>query len=288
LAARAIKANHKICLHNANEHVQNGKMLIAYSKSDEVGSCIASHLTKIVDFNAKIELINTTFPYSDDIKAALIELNGELVNAEYLDGIGMGTILFLSKHSSAKNVPAYTVHATGNWSGEALLGGKPRALSVSDPMLMCALLHSISKRNKDSAMQVTYEATHHGPLLDTPSVFVEIEKNSFNDERCMLVARSIVDAIKNSSLCKDMPIAIGIGGTHYSARFTSIALSGKYAFSHIMPKYYVDEIAMAKHAIERSVPKASLAVIEWKSINSAKREIILRELEKSGIPYERV
>jgi D-aminoacyl-tRNA deacylase len=268
--------------------IEIDKMLIVYSKKDEVGTCIAKQLIQITDFSSSTVLLGMEYPYSKGMKSALIALDDELVNADYLDKIAAERILFLSRHSSEKNIPAYTVHATGNWSDKALLGGKPHMLSISDPMLMCTLLNAIAKRNTDGTMQVTYEATHHGPLLNTPSTFVEIEKNSFNEERCDVVAHAIIDAFKDSSLCKGKEVAVGIGGMHYSQKFTSVALSGKYAFSHIMPKYYVDEFEMVRYAFERSIPKASTAIIEWKSINSIKRKIILDEIEKIGANYEKV
>ncbi|MGC8651888.1 MAG: D-aminoacyl-tRNA deacylase [Candidatus Micrarchaeia archaeon] len=262
---------------------------IVYSEADSVSAGIAEELKRIGAFESAEALDALPealhFTSASMRHAHMIAINTPLIEAERLDGISADVLILLSRHSSAKSIPSFTVHTTGNWSSEALLGGKPEELSVAAPLYMRAVLYALNLINSDRSMAVTYEATHHGPLLNTPSLFVEIEKNSYNGERAKVVAEAVASALRGVT---ELPVAIGIGGTHYPQKFTELALSGKYAFSHMMPKYYVDNAKMVEKAIERSEPKASIAVIEWKSINTAQRTGVLGALEKAGIPYEKV
>jgi len=260
---------------------------IVYSELDSVSVGIGNALIGIGEFEKSAafgKLPDALHFTSGSVGADMIAVRTPLIEAEYLDRINADVLVFLSRHSSEKGVPSFTVHATGNWSGEAKLGGKPGELSVAAPLYMRAVLYALSTTNNDAAMTVTYEATHHGPLLNTPSLFVEIEKNSYTKERAETVANAVVAAMRN---IESMQVAIGIGGMHYSQKFTALALSGKYAFGHIMSKYYIDNTDMLIKAAERSEPKATKAVIEWKSINSIKRTNVLDALEKAGIQYEK-
>jgi D-aminoacyl-tRNA deacylase len=221
-------------------------------------------------------------------KVHMVEVGGRLIDANFLDKIGADVLVFLSRHSSGKGIPAFTVHAQGNWSGEAALGGMPKKLSVSSPSRMLDFLSAISSLNS-SQITVTYEATHHGPLLETPSFFVELggnEESINSKEHARFMASAISKALDNKASYDK--IALGIGGMHYPAKFTSLALSGKYAFSHIMSKYSVGCIDMLGAAQTRSDQKAEFAVIEWKSIKATERENIVRELNVLGIDYAKV
>lgn len=218
----------------------------------------------------------------------MLEINGRLVNADFLDDIIDGAAIFLSRHSSNKGISAFTVHPEGNWSDENSLGGRPRAISISSPSKMLGVLQTINKLNS-TGIKETYEATHHGPLLNHPSFFVEIGGNDDvinSKEHAEFVANAIaksLDSEKNYDR-----IAVGIGGTHYPDKFTRLAIEGKYAFAHIMPKYYVSCTDMLKSAFERSDERAEIAVIEWKSIKANERERIVRELDTLGIDYAKV
>ena len=110
--------------------------------------------------------------------------------AEFLEGVVDDSIVFLSRHRSSMGVPAFTVHPEGNWSDEALFGGRPKELSMAFPYGMSAMLRSIKALNKEG-IAVTYEATHHGPFLSRPSLFVELggnEQTICNEEYARLLA----------------------------------------------------------------------------------------------------
>lgn len=226
----------------------------------------------------------------------LYKTTTRLVHAEFLDEIGASLIIMLCRHTSASEVPAMTVHSAGNWGDEARLGGRPRSLSVAAPSAMLSILEKMHK--SDLKIEKTYEATHHGPLLNTPSVFAELggtEAAMKDPELGAAVADAVYGAatdIINFNI-HYKKIVIGIGGNHYPERFTRLAMEKGYAFSHIMSKYSiinddVDNIDMLEQAVARSSERPELAVIDWKSLKAGIRERVIGKLGTIGIDYERI
>ncbi|EQD77578.1 D-aminoacyl-tRNA deacylase, partial [mine drainage metagenome] len=82
-------------------------------------------------------------------------------------------IIYLSKHSSSKDISSLTVHPMGNFE-TAVLGGQMGKLSLASPELMCDTLRRIREQYKGEKFSVTLEATHHGPLSNVPGFFAEI------------------------------------------------------------------------------------------------------------------
>jgi D-aminoacyl-tRNA deacylase len=219
----------------------------------------------------------------------LIEISEHHIYAEFLDKkLSTDCIIFLSRHSSSRGMPAFTVHPEGNWSNEAKVGGKPKELSTAAPVQMLKVLLALKKDN-DTDMPITYEATHHGPLLTTPSLYTEVGGNEEiwkNKRMANLLARSVFDSFDIEP--KYDKIAVGIGGLHYADKFARLALEGKFAFSHIMPRHFVSEVDMLEQAFQRSSPKAEVAVIEWKSLKAEEREKVINKLKDIGYDYVRV
>lgn len=223
----------------------------------------------------------------------LLKLDSPLISAE-IDSFGFEVAYFLSKHKSANNVPALTVHSLGNWTGEARIGGKPFEISFAAPVEMLKALKGISKI--DVQIEKTYEATHHGPLLKTPSLFVELggdDKTIQNRE----LARRLAESVYGTLLAGEFEFdkcAIGIGSTHYPEKFTRLALEKGYAFSHIMPKHSIlnqdgtDNLRMLEQAVRRSKSPIDCAVVDWKSINAAIKNRVLEELNRIGLDHEKV
>jgi D-aminoacyl-tRNA deacylase len=217
----------------------------------------------------------------------LVKVGKELINSELPANL-IEPAIFMSKHVSSKNVASFTVHAEGNWSSKAELGGKPYTLSMSSPIEMLNVLIQMSKLAAPS-MEVTFEATHHGPYTTKRSFFAEVGGNDDvikNPKMAEILAKSIISSLDMGNNSKK--IAVGIGGNHYSSRFTKMALNDGYAFSHIMSRYYITETDMLDQAFQMSYPKPEIAVIEWKSISSSERLPIINKLESMGIEYERV
>ncbi len=191
--------------------------------------------------------------------------------------------IVLSRHSSEKKVKAFTVHHTGNF-GEASLGGSPRELSPSFPSLACSLLKALKAFGREG-YDVTYEATHHGPTIDKPLVFVEIGSSpeEWEDPKNHeVLARAVFE--RERFPC-EAPKAIWIGGPHYNKRASKRCFEGEACVGHIAAKYAVDRLdeAMLRKMVGRSAEGIEVAFVEKKSLRSERRKEIVKLLEDMGL-----
>ena len=159
-------------------------------------------------------------------------------------------IIFLSRHKAASGRPSLTVHPIGNWNG-AEYGGKESKVSGAAPEWMTGLLLNI-KRNRISGYDVCFEATHHGPLLETPTMFLEIGSSESEWER-KEPAKALIKSLLELEPAEGIKV-IGIGGGHYTPRFTEAALSHKVCFGHMVANYGVSVLSpkLITEAIKRS------------------------------------
>lgn len=193
------------------------------------------------------------------------------------------TVVFLSKHSSAKGVSSLTVHSAGNFSTNDL-GGIPNFLTYTDPFLLHSILLNLNNLNK-SNYSVTLEATHHGPASNKRLIFVEIGSSDqeYTDE---YAGKTVAQAINDSypeygdSFC-------GIGGTHYSEKFTKMAIKEGIKFGHIASKYRFDELTEdILMQMYKKTENCKGFIIDAKSFNSEQKNKLKEKLENLGLPYE--
>ena len=153
--------------------------------------------------------------------------------------------IILSRHSSAAGEPAFTVHSVGNFSStEPKLGGKNSTLGTTQADVQTYLLYSIFKiveQHKEfSHFDIVSEATHHGPLITKPLVFLEMGSNNdiwTSTEAANILAWSINYFFKNYSSSNNLQGAIGFGGGHYPIKISESMLHLEFAVGHICPKY---------------------------------------------------
>jgi D-aminoacyl-tRNA deacylase len=146
------------------------------------------------------------------------------------------------------------VHPVGNWGG-ADYGGTPGAVSGTAPGWMTGLLLAIA-RTAPAGYQACFEATHHGPLLETPAFFVEIGSDESRwelREPAEVLARALLALEPASGIA-----LIGIGGGHYTPRFSDVALQREAVFGHMVPKYALEQLTpeLLRSALERSGARA--------------------------------
>ncbi len=272
-------------LHSLRLIVRRDDLINFIFSEERASSNIANALIGRLGFE-EIEKLNNMRQWQAG-KMRMLQVSCRIIDAEFLDGAVDGPMVFLSRHSSAKGIPSFTVHPMGNWKRDAELGGRPNQLSTANPQMMLDFLCAIKSLNR-TGMEVTYEATHHGPYVGNPSFFVELGGNEdaiADAGHAAALAYAISDGLERKT--EFGKVAVGIGGMHYPQKFTRLALEGKYAFSHIMPKHSIVP-GMLGQAIERSAPEAEIAVVEWKSIKATDREAIVRELGSLGMGYEKV
>ena len=151
-----------------------------------------------------------------------------------------------------------------------------------------------------SQYEATVEATHHGPYLEKPVLFVEVgsaEKEWEDKEAGKIVAQSIINSIKDyTNTAYDINknnnkinTAFVIGGGHYSHAANKLMLKGGFAAGHICGKYNLGNLdaTLIKEAMEKTIPKASFALLDWKGLGKEKQRVVT-VLKDNGIPYQRI
>lgn len=170
-------------------------------------------------------------------------------------------VIFISRHTSKMKTPTLTVHPVGNY-GEAQLGGRSKTLVKCSPWLMTDLLRLIKKNyySTDLDYQICFEVTHHGPYLNTPTLFAEIGSTSkewSNKESGNIIAQSILELLQKHSdinkISKEIPVLIGIGGGHYAPRFTDIIFEKQAVFGHMIPSYHINSGNIDSEMLEKTL-----------------------------------
>ena len=118
----------------------------------------------------------------------LVTIETEIIEPPDLDTyFNPQAYIFLSRHYAESGIPSLTVHTTGNFTDEPVLGGRPQRGGRGEPrppeeLPSCAQ----QAEGRLEGYEITIEATHHGPTsLKKPVLFVELgssEKN-WGDER---------------------------------------------------------------------------------------------------------
>ena len=176
------------------------------------------------------------------IYAEEIDKKWEEKNDEKIDNI-----IFLSKHKAASGRPSLTVHPIGNW-GSADYGGKKGRISGAAPEWMTGLLLNI-RENRIDGYDVCFEATHHGPLLETPTMFLEIGSSETEWVK-KEPAEALIKSLLNLKRANGINV-IGIGGGHYAPRFTEAAFSHEVCFGHMVANYGVN--VLTSDLVERAI-----------------------------------
>lgn len=270
-------------------------ILVVASTKDIASVNIAQKLIS----NHKFEKTETSFQQNpiylkkiQDAEVKLVFINQETIWAQYItDHFSPQLIIFVSRHSGIAGIPTLSVHTPGNLTEKAEFGGLPRKISVSPANAMKNVLSEMARLRNEMCLnyEVSYECTHHGPSLPVPTMFTELG-SSPEQWKDLKAAEAVAHATMAAILKKsNYPAVLGVGGPHYTKRFTEIALSTSKAFGHIIPKYatpYVDS-EMIKQCIQRTFEKVESAVFDWKGMRGADRERIATALKELDVPVEK-
>jgi D-aminoacyl-tRNA deacylase len=283
---------------------------VVYSLSDIAAVGIVNHLVQNLEYVDKAGSSNKIFASigvylykgieivvaGTEKEVVFLTIN-DLTNDVHLSNVDF--IIVPSKHQSQARVKSLTVHPTGNPWRRNDYGGEPMSLSMSNPVLMWLMLHSLSRlKQRYSELEqfsVSYEVTHHGPSIPLkPITFIEI--GSTEDEWRNPIAQSVVAEVIIDSLSRLIieggnycTISVGFGGNHYAALFTKRALEVGECYGHMIPNYAIKELGLddlrkvAEMAI-RLTPNAKKVVIE--KMRSEFRETIAYVAKGLGLEVE--
>jgi D-aminoacyl-tRNA deacylase len=223
--------------------------LIISSEADTASINLRDRLLEMSEWKEDGEMDNKTIwklvnDYGEFCKKGtrLITIEELHIFAEEIDkkwmnqtNLEIENIVFLSRHKAASGRPSLTVHPIGNW-GAADYGGKKGEISLATPEWMTGLLLNIRK-NRTSGYDVCFEATHHGPLLETPTMFLEIGSSESEWEK-KEPAEALIKSLLELEPATGVNV-VGIGGGHYTPRFTEAAFSHEVCFGHMVANYGV-------------------------------------------------
>ncbi len=226
---------------------------IIISKPDTASINIFDNLLNLKDWREQGEFFGNPMYFWGDYCIATINdkhIFHDDVDLELSDVIEEKPecIIYASRHRSESEKRSLTVHPIGNF-GKAEFGGREKSLVPSSPHIMTQALRILRKKAKPLDYAVSYEATHHGPYLQTPTFFIEIgsEEKAWQDKEAgRVIAETILEAQSTN-----YPVGIGVGGGHYAPRITDVAIERKISFGHIVPTYALPTITqeMAEEVI---------------------------------------
>jgi D-aminoacyl-tRNA deacylase len=198
------------------------------------------------------------------------------VDAKARDALAVtaDAVAVVSKHRASSGQGAFTVHPIGNWRA-ADFGGRAGEVVPAAPGLMTDALRRLAAGANAFHVPATFESTHHGPYLGTPTFYIEIGSGPerwADRDAAGLIARTVLAAEDPGD-----PVAIGVGGGHYLPRVTDVALARRISFGHLVPSHALeppDWTALGR-AVERT-PRARFVYFHRKALAKP----LLRELER--------
>ena len=279
--------------------------IISYSK-DKASINIKENIVNNFDFNESDEKFDNNNIFQTTIDNDIIKLytiNSEHIYTDGLDRkIDADLFIFISKHSAVEGRPSLTCHPIGNF-GKAEKGGREKTLCTAPSFFLKNILNELNKNSDDADYDVTMEATHHGPFLEKPILFVEIgssEKEWEDQNAGSIIAKSLISTIKNNSNNNDSinknfneknnnyESIFVIGGSHYNHVATKAMLKTNFGMGHICAKYNLENLdeSLIKQAMKKTIPEARFVLLDWKGLGKEKKGIV-DILERSNIEYRR-
>ena len=254
---------------------------IISSKKDVASLNIMDNLIKAFNFeetgenfeNNQVLVLKDKNSFNDLI-IKIYTINDDSINAEGIDkGINAELFVFITKHKSKSQIPSLCIHSPGNF-GSAQLGGKPKQLCIAPACYLKQGLKNLEILNT-IGYDVVQEVTHHGPFLEKPVFFIEIGSTMRewqNKEAGFIIANALMKTLNETGDCES---AVGVGGPHTTPNFKKIVLNTNIGLGHVCAKYNLEDFdsEMLEQAFERTVPKPSYIILDWKGLSSHKQRI---------------
>lgn len=261
-------------------------LLIVTSEADLASQTIREELLAQGDWRAA-----GTFEGHPVVRSAdrvLVTIEAEHLSRDHLDrdlrrelDVSPQAIAYASRHRSESGRPSLTVHPLGNF-GEARFGGRVGRLVPTAPHWMTEALRRLHTEAAGLPYSVSFEATHHGPLLECPTFFIEVgsDEAAWRDRRPTgAVARTLLRLTPPS-----YPVAIGLGGGHYVPRLRDVALRREISFGHLIPNYALEHLDedLLRQAVD-CTPGATKAYLHRQAVTGGLWERIRPLVEAVGL-----
>lgn len=284
------------------------------------GQNMKKHLLSLFDFKDTGEKFedNPVYSFSSDgrVLCRLYTTKTKHIICEHIDSrIPEEKIIFATTHRSEKGVVSLCVHVPGNWN-RSDLGGEEKFICTAMPFEMRTALLEMQKLAASSDFEVTIEATHHGPAVEKPVMFIEIgssDEHWHREDAGIINAKTIMHVIEcganqkqtcadahnetsdkhttqydkaNSSITTTKSVVV-LGGGHYNQVANKIISKTDYAVGHICPKYALEKLTpeLLQDAIAKT-PGFEMVVLDWKGLGGEKQHIV-EMLDALEVKYER-
>jgi len=254
-------------------------VVLVTSTRDEASATIAKGLLKNHDFEST-KIAFKGKPVFQRGNLLLVTVDTELIDPPDLDEyFNPRAYVFLSRHRSESGIPALTVHTTGNFTGDVVLGGRAREVGRVDPDLQKNYLVALDRRRKEIPdYDITIEATHHGPTsLKKPVLFVELgsSEGQWGDERAgAVVGDALVEALDQGRSWDK--VAIALGGTHYPAKVNELLLTTDMAVTTVVSRHSLDGLdsEMFGQVIQKTTRFPRFVTVDWKGMGGNKERVL--------------
>ena len=248
------------------------KYAIIISKKDTASLNIYEALNKL-NFKENIYVIQDKSYEAEDID--------KRIDADFF--------IFATKHSSESLRRTLTVHNPGNWT-KSKFGGESSTLPPSKASMVKHAFLTL-KRLNNSDYEVSGEATHHGPFLTKPSLFIEIGSSMIqwkDSQAAEIIAKTIVDIV-TTSISDQYQTAIALGGGHYMPSFNKVLEKTNIALAYICPKHNLQHLneELLQQAIKNSTEKIDFILLDYKGLGPEKDKV-KRLTENLDIPIKRI
>lgn len=269
------------------------KFAVICSKKDIAGQNIRDRLLENNDFR-KSGLFQGNEFYSMDSggkQIALYTINDDTIYFEAAEQeIIADYFIFITRHQSKSGEKTLSLHFPGNF-GRAEYGGRDREFCMAPMLLLKSAFRILNETGKGSGYDITMEATHHGPYIKKPVMFIEIgsrEEEWADKSAGKMIAATVISAISSYEE-KEVRGAIGFGGLHYCNAFNKIGLDSDIALGHICPKYNIVHIDsdLIKKMISSCYGKIELILLDWKGMDASSRHKLISLCEELKIAWKK-
>ncbi len=224
------------------------EILILTSNEDVASMNIREHLLQLADWQPEGTFDGN--PALRNGRFLMIEINEIHLFYDFIGrkareqlGIQPDLIVVASRHRSKSGLRTLTVHPLGNFSS-ADFGGQPGKLVPTAPRKMTHALLELKNKAGHLDFGISFEATHHGPYLETPLFFIEIgsDESAWPEKEPASAIAEVILSLAEPLRTDDDIVAVGIGGGHYMPRISDVAGSHKISFGHMVPSYALESL----------------------------------------------
>ena len=225
-------------------------------------------------------------------------------------------VIFPSRHSAASGKPSLTLHPIGTMQTPLdetpKFGGKSADCPPPNPRLGPWWRELNKVANDFAGFDLSLETTHHGPWLETPSLFIEI--GSTIETWGHLEAAEILSGIIFRGLGLDNSDGIGqwknegqvlitLGGGHYAPRANKICMKEGIWLGHMLATYalpftrdeegevsgmWENSIRTAVESTRKAFPGGEIiSSMEKKAFKGWQRQAIRELMSELGVPIMR-